>query len=152
MVLTFLVKGSKYLSPVNDPWFRAEVSQTLHLPVTSTEFRNIEVFTAHDDPVSVLGCVEKVEMCNPHATDRPCSVIPVTHNLSDYINALRFTDKQISAAQRIYASLSNSNLGQTIYSLGSQGLLASSNIQTTLPSPALPVDQWKREVHNWSVN
>ena len=73
----------------------------------------------------------------------------MTHNLIDFIDVLDLTSKQTGTAERIFQGLTRSALAQTIYSLGSQGLLASSTIQIILPSPALPKDQWKLEVRNW---
>lgn len=148
-ILTFLVKRSKYLSPVLDPWFHAENHQVLNLSITASQSRLIDVYTAKNNPVSVLGCLERVEFCNPSDSERPCKLIPVTHHLGKYIDDLGFNERQKGVAHRVFRGLTRSELAQTIYSLGSQGLLASSTIENILPSPALAKDQWKLEVRNW---
>lgn len=148
-VLTFLVKRAKYLSPVLDPWYRAETPQALVLPISATKSKTIDVFISKDEPVSVLACFEQVELCNPNGFEQPCTLVPVNHHLINFIGDLGFNEKQKGVAQRIFRGLTRSALAQTIYSLGSQGLLASSTIQTVLPSPAVVEHQWKLEVRNW---
>lgn len=100
-------------------------------------------------PVSVLGCFEQLELCNPNSdNDRICAMVPSECDIKSITASLAFNHKQEATFDRLYDSLGRVNLPKSAYALGGGGLLASSYAQDDL-SPGLPSNQWELEVQNW---
>ena len=146
--MVFLARQATYTVPVLDPWFKAATPLTQDVINTELHESAMQTYAA-SDPVSVLGCLEQTELCNPNIADPLVRVIlPTECNIADQTAGLEFNDKQMATAERLYESITRTAHAQSVYSLGGAGMLAASYIQDNL-SPGLPDDQWRLEAQNW---
>lgn len=147
IVLTSLFSNVSYASPVLDPWYRAVEKYLVSTLLTASGLVDVNFYAAVSP--SVLGCVEKAQLCNPAAsgTEKCASILEYSRNETK-TDSLGFNSKQTATAARLYDAITRSDLDSAVYYLTERGLLASS-LAMNLQSPGLPHDQWKLEVQNW---
>ena len=148
VMLAFLANKVTHLQPVVDPWLRATKLSTQNISNSALDESPIPMYTSAE-PVSLLGCVEQMELCNPNIDDGArCTMLRLSHHLNEVVAGMALNEKQMATTARIFYSLARVGVPQTAYSLGGNGLLASSSVQKNL-SPGLPSNQWELEVQNW---
>ena len=136
------------ISPVDDPWFKATSKTTQKIANSNLYAAPMQMFTA-SNPVSVLGCLEDTELCNPSQPDgSACKLLPTECNIIDETASLHLNGKQKATVERLYEAISRTSLSQSVYYLGGSGLLAATSIEDNL-SPGLPENQWTLEAKNW---
>ena len=104
-----------------------------------------------DNPVSVLGCAEQYQFCNPHLpANAGCT------SLATFDQAFNMTDglwrspaQNISFSSTLYAvSASGIHLQDIVNSLGISSLTARNSLGGGIQCP-LPNNQWQLEVQYW---
>lgn len=115
-------------------------------------YYNLTYFTT-PAPVSVLGCTNQYQWCNPtlgHDPERSCTVMFGGHrprNLSA-IN-VSYSPRQEALRVRIADNLLFSVLATGVSGLGEDALLTSSLADSNEASTTVPDDQWIRELDHW---
>lgn len=146
----FLASQALYTSPVNDPWFEAKAP--LGIPGSEARGYQFDVYLPRQS-VSVLGCTDQTEVCNPLADGkRNCTAMPV-HLFADDLSALgdrlSLTPKQLSILRRFSDVIQNS-IDASFAENGDGGLLAG-YLADDYTSAAIPDNQWVLELQNWFV-
>jgi len=133
VTLLFLVSNVAYLEPVDDPLFLAK---------TKVRKNGLTVYQA-TEPVAVLGCAEKYELCNGERCMNFAGYQSLT--LSEKYSRLQFNAKQSSIADRILGPLSASSMFYRYLGQGEMPLLATGRIYNNVLQ-TLPSDQWIIEI------
>ena len=134
MTLQFLVSNVAYLEPVDDPLFSAK---------TKVRKNGLIVYQA-TEPVAVLGCAEKYELCNGERCMNFAGHQSLT--ISEKYRRLQFNAKQSSIADRILEPLSFSPFFYRFLGQGGMPLLATGRIYNNVLQ-TLPSDQWIIELN-----
>ena len=139
VILLFLANAALYPEPIMDPWFNAQV------PVNrSVEVGPYMLYAAHQ-PVSVLGCTDQTEICNPAlGGDNNCTPISTLDDLS---TELQLNSRQASVLSRFHGPLLNSIAAMA--QVGEDGNLLASSLTSYWFSAKLPDYQWILEVQHW---
>lgn len=148
--LIFLTSMVDYCGPVADPWFDAQVCHK-----SSVAERSV---CRPAYPTTALACAEETEFCvGNQAEHRKCVKIRTggypfsdagTNRLPNITETLELNSRQTSIANRMQDASSKSLLNQIVVDMGGTNMLASS-IGSVLCSPALPDNQWTKEIENW---
>jgi hypothetical protein len=139
VTLFFLSSGTKYLAPVNDPWFLATQ------PYVDPE-RSNQTFYVGTWPVNIIGCVNKIQSCIP-ATGKCTALASTTTSSSQWGTALDLNG-DLSRQAQIGDRLTWLFPGSLVTTLGSAYLLSQKYVNRGLSS-ALPDDQWTIEFKNF---
>jgi hypothetical protein len=134
VTLFFLTTAGIYSQAINDPWFSAR--DELRTSGNSTSFYNA-------GRVSVLGCIEQHQFCNPAKS--VCSNI--TSLSTPYSSAeLLLNSQQESILRRLSSGIEASQIDSAISQQGSCALLIR---RATLNDwNPIPDDQWMHEAEN----
>lgn len=139
-----------YTSPVTDPMFEAQ--DPLGLGVAEAKGYEFDVYTPRQT-VSVLGCTDQTEVCNPFLpAGRNCTAMPVhifVDDLSGLKDALSLNSRQMSILRRFSDVIQNS-IDASFAENGDGGMLAG-YLTDNFISAALPDNQWILELQNWFV-
>lgn len=130
-----------YESPVNDPFYLA----TTEIPTFTVEGVEFHYYKA-DQYVSVLGCTDQHQFCNP-ATGK-CTELTASNRAVKEISAIGLNDAQISTSLRLVYFLDYLATYFSVNSRGANALRASETVDVTTQI-ALPDDQWITEVSSW---
>ena len=142
MSLLFLAQNVSYTGPIDDPWFYAQTPIELIGGQTQTFYA-----TASDSPVSVVGCTEQHQLCNP--VNSQCTGLwGLTGTLHHKWDSLGFTERQIATYNRSFVTASDSVLSATTQILGAKHMLVQNHVGYG-NAATLPSDQWIRELNNW---
>jgi hypothetical protein len=140
--LLFLAQNVSYTGPIDDPWFYATSPVALIGGQTETFYG-----TAPDSPVSVVGCIEQHQLCNP--VNSQCTGLSglsgVLHHKWD---SLGFTERQIATYNRSFVTASDSILSATTQILGAKHMLVQNHVGYG-NAATLPSNQWILELGNW---
>jgi hypothetical protein len=139
VTLFFLSSATKYLTPVNDPWFLATQ------PYVDGE-RSNQTFYVGTWPVNIIGCVNKIQSCVP-ATGKCTALASTTTSAGQWGTALDLKG-DLSRQAQIGDRLTWVFPGSLVPSLGSAYLLAQKYVNRGLSS-ALPDNQWIIEFKNF---
>jgi hypothetical protein len=134
VTLQFLVSNVAYLEPVDDPLFSAK---------TKVRKNGLIVYQA-TEPVAVLGCAQKYELCNGERCMNFAGHQSLTIN--EKYRRLQFNAKQSSIADRILEPLSFSPFFYRYLGQGAVPLLATGRIYNNVLQ-TLPSDQWIIEIN-----
>jgi hypothetical protein len=140
IILVFLMNKAVYTQPIVDPWFDSRVPEEW-----TFDGQNVTLF-APRQPVSVLGCADQTEVCNP-AMPGACMDFTRADDMSFFSDGLKFNARQSAVFSRLFPLLGNS-IPDAAYTIGAQGLLASYLGRDGI-SAALEEDQWVLELQNW---
>lgn len=136
VTFVFVTNPVAYVQPNYDPVFRTDDHVTF-------DFIGMSLHNA-SAPVSILGCIEQQEMCNPAAPGDPVCV-PIDHTTNgNQIEALRLSEEQSATAKRLMAY----TYGVAIAATGTSPL-ASGSLLLGVQWAELPPTQWRREVTRW---
>lgn len=142
MSLLFLAQNVSYTGPIDDPWFYATTPVALVGGQTQIFYG-----TAPDSPVSVLGCTEQHQICNP-VNSRCTGLSGLTGVLHHKWEALGFTERQIATYNRSFVMASDSILSTTTQILGAKHMLVQNHVGYG-NAATLPSNQWILELGNW---
>lgn len=124
------------MQPSYDPIFRTDDRATF-------DFVGMSLHNA-SSPVSILGCIEEQEMCNPAAPGDPvCVSIDHTTNASR-IEPLRLSEEQSATAKRLMTY----TYGVAMVATGTSPL-ASRSLLLGVQWAELSPTQWRQEVTRW---
>ena len=140
--LLFLAQNVSYTGPIEDPWFYATTPIALIDGQTQTFYG-----TAPDSPVSVVGCTEQHQLCNP-ATSQCTGLSGLTGVLHHKWESLGFTERQIATYNRSFVVASDSILSATTQILGAKHMLVQNHVGYG-NAATLPPNQWILELNNW---
>ncbi len=153
--LLFLMKAAYFVSPVNDPWFLAQEAMASLFQNENGSWTNISFYYSRS-PVSVLGCTEQFQWCNPNIDgSERCTELTGSSMgshisaMTDVGKAIKLNQRQSGVQQRIYHALWDSSLFNTagVQTAGTL-LLANAAIQGGTGA-SLPDDQWVLEVNHF---
>jgi hypothetical protein len=134
-----------YWGEINDPWFSAH---KFSKNVTNTGQKVSDGLFLRDDPVRVVGCLERYQICNPNLP-RGSGCTHLTGIRPAYNEAGKLLQ---SKSQKDIFNWSQRGLAVALRDLpgllGSEALLASQTL-TTSYQPHLPDNQWELEIENW---
>lgn len=130
-----------YEGPVNDPFYLA----TTEVPTFTVEGVDFHYYEA-DQYVSVLGCTDQHQFCNP-ATGK-CTELTASSPAVKEISAIGLNDAQYSTALRLDYFFGYLATYFSVNSRGANALRASETVDDTTQI-ALPDDQWITEVSSW---
>ena len=150
VTLLFLATDVEYMQPVRDPWFEAQ-KEFLEF---DDDFENHMFYPTH--PVSVLGCTEQHQICNPAVQDASgsphghCTALtglwPMLNTGADEIS---LSERQRTVFNRIIVNAATYNtLGRAGLRMGGTAMLANQHVDRTL-GDGLPANQWILELNNW---
>jgi hypothetical protein len=139
ITLYFLSSSTKYMTPINDPWFLAAQ------PYVDPE-RGNQTFYVGEWPVNIIGCINKIQTCIP-ATGKCTDLASTTTSASQWETALNLSG-DLSRQAQIGDRLTWLYQGSLVPALGSGYLLAQEFFNGGLSS-ALPDNQWIMEFQNF---
>ena len=155
VTLLFLANNNvKYVEPVEDPWLRADLPYVESLLVEDGVYENFTFYTPRE-PVSVLGCTESWQWCNPNLNDTDGSeglCTDFTWPLGSYELAnetLGISAEQKELLYRLSNMFWDYMFYNTVSQVGSLALLANQLIAGG-SGAGLPDDQWVREVDHFA--
>lgn len=145
MILLFLSNSALYPAPITDPWFNAQV------PVIESGKVGPYILYAAQQPVSVLGCTDQTEICNPAIRgSKNCTSLPpgfLAHTIASLSAELQLNSRQAGVLSRFYEAIHN---GVDIMAeIGNDGGLLASAMTNYWLSAELPPDQWILELQHW---
>ena len=153
--LIFLVNEMQYIEPVDDPWFLAQTPHVVPVPEADGTFTNITLYSSKT-PVSLLGCAQQQQWCNPHHSDgRVCTKLTGTVVGSRDISMetaskdISLSPRQIAVLERIYYGMWVSQVIQLIIGMDGSVMLAGQYAAGDSLGPKLPDDQWIKELNYW---
>jgi hypothetical protein len=135
------------LNKVNDPWF---VAHDAYL----NDIQGIAGYTYTEDyPITVLGCVDQHQFCNPNIPGYDgertgCTSLGSVPQIYDELGALELNDFQETIAAHLMWPLLFSNMFFSVSGRGASALRANSKVYE-LVSYGLPETQWMTEVSEW---
>lgn len=130
-----------YESPVNDPFYSA----TTEVPTFTVQGVDFHYYKA-DSYVSVLGCTDQHQFCNP-ATGK-CTELTASTPVTDEVSKIGLNDAQISTTLRLVFFFNYLATYFSVSSRGANALRASETVHETTQI-GLPDDQWITEVSSW---
>jgi len=149
--------GKRYFEPTSDPLFRTQTTSVQIDPEGGSD-EKLSVYLPAE-PVTVLGCKSREEICNPSApTGRICTPYSTfIQNLLDNTTSDSLSPMQRGNAQRLSFILRGTSVRQISESLSEPLLVQAAGSFLSgsgggggryqmLPIPA---DQWRREVRRW---
>jgi hypothetical protein len=140
--LFFISSGrTQYLGPVTDPLFFTETGD------------NIIEWTPNR-PVSVLGCTEQHQFCNPNVPQNSgCTPLTNFNGAAKAAQKLPFNAWQSNVAKRLVGASSFTTLSTYLATRRVSALAATELVQLNPNpySPALPANQWTTEVTGWHM-
>ncbi|SLM36193.1 hypothetical protein LPUS_05668 [Lasallia pustulata] len=146
--LFFLTSMPYFMNQVDDPWFSAHINITFSSqpPTASSGLK----FYLADYHVSVLGCTEQHQFCNPtKPLSSGCTPLAGTVQVNNSLGGLGFNPLQQATAQRMFETMGQTTLPRIAKTLGTGYMVAASSLSGTVSLP-LPSDQWVLEVFNWA--
>ncbi|KAL5610921.1 hypothetical protein FOBRF1_007038 [Fusarium oxysporum] len=127
-----------YFDPVYDPIFAT-------LPP-----RKGDAFYRPTRFVTILGCIEEYEICNPALPKGSrCSSFTPALGVNRLTQLLRLTQTQAATFTRLVDIMLTGNIGSVAYLLSGQAFLAYKTFQGGIQYGTLPVDQWRAEAGRW---
>lgn len=134
-----------YLEPSHDPIFGATTPRTLLEPMNGVP-TNVTFYYGRASG-NALGCVQRFEWCNPAHGPHNCSGL-VPEGWGQW-GSLRLNGRQAQIIVRLTNVLARADFWDMVVELGSEGLLATSNLGDGYGAAAPPDDQWARELSHW---
>lgn len=139
-----------YVEPMDDPWYSAHL-QFPGVVLRSHNLKGNASVWFRDNPVSVLGCAEQFQFCNPH--------LPANSSCTSLVGldkALNMTDSlwRSPAQNTSFSGISYAfgeygiHLDDIVDSLGVSSLTARNSLYGGVQGP-LPNNQWQLEVQYW---
>ena len=124
---------------MNDPWFAASSPKTSSTGATYYT-------TSPSSPVSVLGCTQQAQFCNPSTSN--CS--PLTGLLVDFdADALNMTSQQRAVFDRLNTTITYGSGISAIATVLGPSVLLADRFDVNGYSLPYPDDQWVQELSNW---
>ena len=146
--LFFLTSLPYFMEPVDDPWFAAHINTTFSSD-PPTAVSGLKFYLA-DYHVSVLGCTEQHQFCNPtNPASTSCTPLAGTVQVNNSLGGLGFNPLQQATAHRMFETMGQTTMPRIARALGTNYMVATSSLSGTV-SLALPTDQWVLEVFNWA--
>ncbi|KAL8719745.1 MAG: hypothetical protein Q9225_003289 [Loekoesia sp. 1 TL-2023] len=144
VTLMFLAPNEvQYLLPVTDPLFTATLPGIV-LPSTDG---NITYYSP-DYTVSVLGCTEQYQCCNP--TNAKCTSLSGSDIMSREVGSIGLNGAQGATFQSLSYALVTQSIYYSVSSRGASALRASDTLSgSTFTQIGLPPTQWMTEVWSW---
>lgn len=135
--LYFLESMTRFIEPVDDPWF---LSQDL--------FQGDAPYFVRNFPVAVVGCTEQHQTCNipTGACTTLTGAVVGAVSPNDTVLGIKFGSRQHSVWRRMTAM--QSTLVRLVPNLGGSTLLAQQYVWQTV-SARVPDNQWMLEFGNW---
>ncbi|OQU98126.1 hypothetical protein CLAIMM_03951 [Cladophialophora immunda] len=133
-----------YKSKVDDPWFGAHQELNLSFGgVYSTVYQE-------DFPVTILGCLDQHQFCNPrypgfNGESTGCTALTSATKVYDDLAGLKLNDYQSTTIWNLNESLVYANTWNAVNGRGASALQAS-NKMAGLLGTGLPPTQWMTEV------
>jgi hypothetical protein len=129
-----------FQAPVEDIWFAANTPVNLGagLPVQYNADANM----------TVMGCVDKLRICNPSSNPSTCTVLSGWLDLFNAYTSIGLNNYQLATAQRLIPRLADCSTFYAINGLGDNALLVRRNVFQNLCT-GLPANQWQIEVQGW---
>ncbi|KAJ5420572.1 hypothetical protein N7465_003091 [Penicillium sp. CMV-2018d] len=140
--LMFITNPNLYTEPNYDPIFGTGVG------INTTGFG---MLYNGSNTISVLGCLEQYEICNPAGPGDPVCVLYKASSHLDYdpsaiVKPLRFSEKQLAT----FIRLDTIQIGTNLAAAATGSLfLASRTLFRGLQWAALPSTQWRLELSRW---
>ena len=147
IALLFLMQnGVSYSEPVDDPMFAA------HDVVDLSSYLAGAVYYNTDNYVTTMGCTDQYRICNPdnnQCTDLMgiMQVLPYVAYYND--EKLQLNTIQQAIAIRLMRSAQTSSIGNVIFAMGENALLAKDVLVQSTMSAGLPPNQWQLEMQSW---
>ena len=129
-----------YEGLVNDPFYLATVP--FHLTENGTDF----AYYVSDRYVSVLGCTDQHQFCDPLRGN--CTQLTTSALVFDEITTIGLNNVQVNTALRVGYSMLFLNTFYSVNSRGASALRASETVNNGFQI-ALPDNQWITEVSSW---
>ncbi|CAI7663903.1 unnamed protein product [Penicillium discolor] len=141
-VLMFITNPNVYTEPNYDPIFRTGAS------ITTPEFG---VLYNSSTSLSILGCIEQYEICNPADPGDPVCMVykrssDAAYDPSAIAKPLRLSEKQLATFIRLDAIEFGTNLGAIATT---SVFLASRTLLKGFQWAELPTTQWRLELSRW---
>ena len=154
VTIVFLSQNSvASTTPIDDPWYAThshplQFTQSNPYPDTAPGSSSNGTLYFRDHPISVLGCAEQSQICNPNLpANRSCMSLSNDQQVLRALGGLHMNDLQTAAAQTLVnASYQGGYLEAVVNDLGNSALLARQSLNI-VQSP-LPSDQWTLEVES----
>lgn len=139
----FLAPNSvAYLSPVEDPFFAANIPTNVSDQGVNTTFFSPDYF------VYVLACIDQYQSCNP--TNGKCTSLTASNLLITDLEDLELNVAQTVANAHFMYSSSSQATYFSVISRGANALRASQTLeQSSRLGAGLPNNQWQLEVSSW---
>ncbi len=134
MTLLLLAQNEiKYDEPTHDPFFAAH--------------RRARESFEPDSPVSVMGCIDQTQLCNP--SKKLCTALAGVRQVNQSLSALELNQLQKGVADRIITAASKAVMYREPLYRGNNALLADQTVfrrnSVKMQTP-LPSDQWINEM------
>ena len=145
--LFFLASNSiAYLAPVKDPWFSAQTP----FQISTSIFPNSPA-TAYesDNYVSVMGCIDQSQICNPLTAPYSCTILGSLNDMAVDRLHIGLNPYQMATSNRVIWGLMSSLTFGTVNHLTTGTLLANDFVVFGSFSYGLPPNQWQIEVQGW---
>ena len=149
------MKNSAFVSPVNDPWFLAQEAMVQEFQNEDGSFTNVSFYYS-ENPVSVLGCTEQYQWCNPNIDGSGRCTQLSGSSMGSHISAMtsfaseiKLNTRQTGVQQRIYHAMWDSVLYNTVGTADSASDLLANNLIQGNIGATLPDNQWVLEVNNF---
>jgi len=134
-----------YFDPVYDMWFLTDPQSTLNI----TNGGELVLLYTADRPVTIMGCVEEQELCNPTiAGEARCKRFTPSVSDNKLFSSINLNPAQIATARRLRIILLTNDLSYITWMI-SQPILASKTVIVGNQYAELPKDQWRTEVGRW---
>ena len=149
--LAFLSSNSiVYSNATDDPWYSAHSNPlTVSINGSALNENSDSIINAtvyfRDHPVSVLGCAEQYQICNPGSDHRDiCS--PLTGLYALNREGLGLNNRQKITADALFST--TTTIGSLLEILGTSALTARNSLHGAMQA-SLPDNQWTLEVEGW---
>lgn len=147
VALLFLMQnGVSYSEPVDDPMFAAHDVMDLSGYLAGAVYYNT------DNYVTTMGCIDQYKICNPdnnQCTDLMgvMQILPWVGYNNDH--TLKLNTIQQALVIRLMRSAQTSSIGNVVFAMGENALLAKDVLVQSTMSAGLPSNQWQLEVESW---
>jgi hypothetical protein len=154
-VVLFFLSADRVLfaGNVTDPWYHATRTANLSGRASIQLDANSPRYTLNkkSEPVSVLGCTQRDQICSPHRPDGECTALASTNDVMLGLESMNGVndeelDRLVWAMYALRAFNPDASLLPTV--VGAQALASRGSLSQNVQGP-LPDDQWQKDVQYW---
>lgn len=149
ITLLYLLNNARYISPVEDPWFRASNNGTRDL--SGADRTPNPPYFMSDKAASTLACTEQYQFCSDPLTCSPLGGL--NDNSTNPYLGLDLNESQKALFNLLVFCARSITITNAVDIIGSQILRANEMVwggSGDLRSSVLPPNQWQEEILNFS--